>query len=311
MKVVFMGSPAFSVPTLDALVEARFDIGLVVTQPDAPAGRGRHLEETAVKDAARAHGLDIMDWGRGDTAAVTDRVLDLDPDLIVVVAFGRILREPLLSAPKFGCINLHASLLPRWRGVSPVHYAILHGDVWTGVSVMRMDKGVDTGPVHAHQAVAIDPEETAGDLLERLSGIGADLMVRTLRDLGGGRSQPVPQTETGAVYAPKLNRSLSLIRWEKHVVVVNNQIRGLQPWPGATTFFGDKLIKITAARPWSLETPGVEPGTVVGIGEDGLRVACREGLLSISGLQTPGRRPMSAAEYLRGRKIPIGTVFTS
>jgi methionyl-tRNA formyltransferase len=311
LKTVFMGSPAFAVPTLDALVEARRDIQLVVTQPDRKAGRGQHMEETEIKQAARAHGLDVMDWGRGDAAAVTDRVLALEPDVIIVVAFGHILREPLLSAPRYGCINLHASLLPRWRGVSPVHYSLLHGDVWTGVSVMRMNKGVDTGPVFAQQAVAIDHEETAGELLDRLSGIGADVMLRTLHDLENGIAKPEEQNETGAVYAPKLNRSLSPVRWDKHVTTVHNQIRGLQPWPGATTFFGDRLLKITSARPWSMATPGVKPGTVVEINADGIIVACKEGLMVLTGLQNPGRKPMTADEFLRGCKVPVGTVFFS
>ncbi len=146
MRIVYMGSPDFAVPTLDALVEARFDIPLVVTQPDRRAGRGRQLEPTAVKSQAREHGLEVMDWGKGDAAAVTAAIRELNPDAIVVVAFGHILRSALLEMPRFGCLNLHASLLPRWRGVSPIHYSILHGDSWTGVSVMRMDRGVDTGP---------------------------------------------------------------------------------------------------------------------------------------------------------------------
>ncbi len=301
-----MGSPDFAVPTLDALVEARFDMPLVVTQPDRPAGRGRHVEETAVKTAAKAHGLKVLDWGRGDRKAVTAQVLEHEPDVVVVVAFGHILRKPLLEGPPLGCVNLHASLLPRWRGVSPVHYSILHGDAWTGVSVMRMDKGVDTGPVLNQRAVGIDPEETAGDLVARLAGLGADLMVHTLRGLSAEAITPEPQNETGAVYAPKLNRSLSPIRWERHVTSVHNQVRGLQPWPGATTFLNDRLLKITAARPYALSTAEAEPGTVLCANKEGLRVACGEGVLLVTGVQNPGRKPMSAAEFLRGCPVEPG-----
>lgn len=301
-----MGSPDFAVPTLDALVEARVDLPLVVTQPDRPAGRGRRMEPTAVKTAAAAHGLPVLDWGRGDRKAVTERVLELEPDALVVVAFGHILRKAMLEGPPLGCINLHASLLPRWRGVSPIHYAILHGDPWTGVTAMRMDAGVDTGPVLAQRAVAIDPEETAGELTERLAGLGADLMVRTLRSLEAGTVEPEIQNETGAVYAPKLNRSLSPIRWERPVTALHNQIRGLHPWPGATTFLEDRQIKITSARPYALGTADVEPGTVLAAGEDGVRVACGEGVLLATGLQNPGRRPMSAGEFLRGCPIEPG-----
>ncbi len=306
-----MGSPDFAVPTLDALVEARFDIQLVVTQPDRRAGRGRQLEPTSVKTAAAAHGIDVMDWGRGDASAVTEAVLGLNPDAVIVVAFGHILKEPLLSAPRFGCINLHASLLPRWRGVSPVHYSLLHGDEWTGVSIMRMDRGVDTGPVLAHRATPIDPEISAGDLLETLAGLGADLMVHTLRLLESGGVHSEDQNETGAVYAPKLNRSLSPIRWSRPVGTVHNQIRGLMPWPGATTFLGDRQLKITEARPWALMTSAVEPGTVIRCDEDGLVVACGEGSLLITGIQPPGKRPMTAAEFLRGCPIARGAVLKS
>jgi len=311
MRIVLMGSPEFAVPTLDALVEARFELPLVVTQPDRRAGRGRRFEETAVKTAARGHGLDVLDWGAGDKALVTDRVLSCEPEVVVVVAFGHILRRPLLEAAPLGCLNLHASLLPRWRGVSPVHYAIMHGDQWTGVTAMRMDAGVDTGPVLAQRAVGIEPDETSGELTARLAGLGADLMVTTLRALASGNLEPQPQNDTGAVYAPKLNRSLSPIRWERPVTVVHNQIRGLQPWPGATTFVGERLVKITSARPYAMGTPEVEPGTVVRADEEGLRIACGEGVLLVTSLQNPGKVPMSTAEFLRGCPIEPGVRLRS
>jgi methionyl-tRNA formyltransferase len=311
-----MGSPEFAVPTLDALVESRAEIPLVVTQPDRRAGRGRQLEATAVKAAARGHGLPVVEWSAGDAARVTQLVRDAAPDAVVVTAFGHILRQPLLDAPRLGCLNLHASLLPRWRGVAPVHYAIMHGDAWSGVSIMRMDAGVDTGPVLAQHAVAIDPEETAGDLLDRLAGLGADLMVRTLRVFEAGAAQELqpggtPQNETGAVYAPKLNRSLSPLRWERSAVKVHNQVRGLQPWPGATTYLDDRQIKITRARPWSFHTSGDEPGTVLAVVDEGLCVACGEGVLLVTGLQNPGKKPMTAAEFLRGCPIPVGARLRS
>ena len=311
-----MGSPEFAVPTLDALVESRAEIPLVVTQPDRRAGRGRQLEATAVKDAARGHGLPVVEWGTGDAARVTQLVRDAAPDAVVVTAFGHILRQPLLDAPRLGCLNLHASLLPRWRGVAPVHYAIMHGDAWSGVSIMRMDAGVDTGPVLAQHAVAIEPEETAGDLLDRLAGLGADLLVRTLRTLETGTAQQMqcagtPQNETGAVYAPKLNRSLSPLRWERSAVKVHNQVRGLQPWPGATTYLDDRQIKITGARPWSFHTSGDEPGTVLAVVDEGLCVACGEGVLLVTGLQNTGKKPMTAAEFLRGCPIPVGARLRS
>jgi len=306
-----MGSPAFAVPSLEALLEARFDVRLVVTQPDRRSGRGQRLEATDVKRVARAQQLPLIEFGAGDRERVARAVLGELPDAVVVVAFGHILREPLLSGPPLGCLNVHASLLPRWRGVSPVHHAILHGDAWTGVTIMRLDHGVDTGPILSQEAVAIPPEETAGELTERLAGLGADLIVRALRACAAGPVPGEPQGDEGAVYAPKLTRSLSPLRWDRPVTVVANQVRGLQPWPGATTFLGDQLLKITAARPHSFRTAGSPPGTVLAVDPGGIRVACGEGELLVTVVQAPGRRPLEMAEFLRGHTIRPGEVLRS
>ncbi len=311
MKIVFMGSPDFAVPSLEALVEARFDIRLVVTQPDRPAGRGRKMLPTAVKDSAGAHNLPVLDFGPGQRAAVTRAVLETEPDAVVVVAFGHILREPLLSAPPLGCINVHASLLPRWRGVSPVQYSILHGDTWSGVTIMRMDEGVDTGPILAQRPVPIGPEDTAGELLERLAGQGADLLIHTLRGLQNGQVQPHVQGDGGAVYAPKLTRSLSAIRWDRDVVTVHNQIRALAPWPGATTYLGEQLLKVTGARPLSYLVTGKDPGTVLEVGPEGIVVGCGEGLLQLTALQAPGKRALPVDDFLRGFPVKCGSVLRS
>ena len=311
MKIVFMGSPDFAVPSLEALVEARFDLRLVVTQPDRPAGRGRKMLPTAVKAVAVEHGLPVMDFGKGDRRKVTEAVLAEKPDAVVVVAFGHILREPLLSGPPLGCINVHASLLPRWRGVSPVQYAIMHGDTWSGVTIMRMDEGVDTGPILAQRSLGIGPEETAGELLERLAGQGADELIHTLRRLGNDQGQELAQNNDGAVYAPKLTRTLSSIRWDLNVVKVHNQIRALSPWPGTTTYLGDRLLKVTQARPFSFLASGKEPGTVLSLEEGGLVVACGEGALLLTGLQIPGKKTLPVAEFLRGFQIRVGDQLRS
>ena len=311
MRIVFMGSPEFAVPSLDALVEARFDVRLVVTQPDRGAGRGRRLLPTAVKAAATAHGLPVVDFGKGDRKRVTAAVLEAEPDAVVVVAFGHILKEPLLSTPPHGCINVHASLLPRWRGVSPVQYAVMHGDSWTGVTIMRMDEGVDTGPVLAERSVGIGPEETAGELLDRLAGQGADLLIHTLRRLANGQVEPRLQSDEGAVYAPKLTRSLSAVRWDRHCVTVHNQIRALAPWPGTTTYLGEQLLKITEARPCTMAATGREPGTVLACDQEGVMVACGEGAVLLTGLQVPGRKPLPVDAFLRGFALTPGDVLRS
>ncbi len=311
MKIVFMGSPDFAVSSLEALIEARFEVGLVVTQPDRKAGRGRKLLPTAVKEAAQAHNLPVMDFGPGAKSNVTEAVLATEPDAVVVVAFGHILREPLLSTPKYGCINVHASLLPRWRGVSPVQYSIMHGDSWSGVTIMRMDAGVDTGPILAQRSVGIGPQETAGELLERLAGQGADLLIHTLRNLANEQVEPLIQGDEGAVYAPKLTRTLSAIRWDRDVVTVHNQIRALSPWPGTSTYHRDHLLKITEARPMSYHVSGQEPGTVLALLPGGVVISCGEGSLLLTGLQVPGKRPLPVDEFLRGFSIRSGDVLCS
>lgn len=311
MRVVFMGSPDFAVPSLEALIEARFDVRLVVTQPDRPAGRGRHLLPTAVKEVALEHHLPVREFGRGENAAVSAEVLACEPDAIIVAAFGHILREPLLSTPRYGCINVHASLLPRWRGVSPVQYSILHGDTWSGVTIMRMDPGVDTGPILGTRAVPIGPEDTAGELLDRLAGQGADLLLEVLRALPSGQVAPEAQDDAGAVYAPKLTRALSAVRWDRDVVTVHNQVRALQPWPGCTTFLGEQMLKITQARPMSLNPSTREPGTVLAVHDGGVVVACGQGALLLTGLQVPGKKPLPVAEFVRGFAIRAGDVLRS
>ena len=311
MKIVFMGSPDFAVPSLEALVENRFDVSLVVTQPDRRAGRGRKMLPTAVKAVAQGHGIPVLDFGKGDRKMITEAIMAEKPDAVVVVAFGHILREPLLSAPPLGCINVHASLLPRWRGVSPVQYAMMHGDSWTGVTIMNMDKGVDTGPVLAQRAIAIGPEETAGDVLENLAGQGADLLIHTLRNRANGHICALEQTDESAVYAPKLTKTLSAVRWDRDMVTVHNQIRALSPWPGTTSFLGEKILKVTQARPMSNLDPQRKPGTVMSLNEEGVQVACGQGSILLTGLQVPGKRPLPVDEFLRGFEIQVGDVFCS
>ena len=313
MKIVFMGSPEFAVPCLEALSAVGHEIALVVSQPDRPAGRGRRLAPTAVKAAAEAIGLEVLtqDRGRAERERITAAVTAVDPDAVVVVAFGHILREPLLSRPRFGCLNVHFSLLPRWRGVSPVQHAILHGDQWTGVTIMHMDAGVDTGPVLAVAPTPIGARESGGDLLERLGGLGPELLLTTLADLGAGRSRAEAQTDDGAVYAPKLSKGLSPVRWARDAVTVHNQIRALDPFPGTTSFLDEKLLKIGRAEIVTLNAGPVAPGTVTAVSEDGIEVACGEGRVRLLNLQAPGRRMLPAADFQRGFPIAVGEVFTS
>lgn len=308
-----MGSPDFAVPCLDALQVHEHEVALVVSQPDRPVGRGRRCRPTAVKDAAEAANLRVItqDRGAAERRRVEEAVGGLTPDVAVVVAFGHILREPLLSAPRHGCINVHFSLLPRWRGMSPVQQALLHGDQWTGVSIIRMDAGVDTGPLLGVRPVAIDPRETGGDLLARLGRIGAEELVAALERLATDTAEPVAQRDEGAVYAPRLTRSLSPVRWDRDVVTVHNQIRALDPFPGTTSYLADQPLKLGRAEPAGLHATGSPPGTVLAAGAEGVVVACGTGSLRLLSLQAPGRRMLPAADFLRGFSVAVGQVFTS
>jgi len=313
MRIVFMGSPQFAVPCLDDLLEAGHEVALIVSQPDRPAGRGRRLAPTAIKAAAIDRGLPVLTQDRGvqERERITTAVAAARPDAVVVVAFGHILREPLLSLPRFGCLNVHFSLLPRWRGVSPVQHAILHGDLWTGVSVMRMDAGVDTGPVLAVLPTPIDARETGGELLDRLGDLGGEVLVRTLADVATGTSEPRPQGDVGVVYAPKLTKGLSPVRWDRDAITVHNQVRALSPAPGTTSFLGDKLLKIGRTEPVGLCSDQAAPGTVLAVDDTGLVVACGEGQIRLLELQAPGRRMLAVAEFLRGCLVEPGQVFRS
>ena len=313
MNIVFMGSPQFAVPCLDGLLDGGHEVPLVISQPDRPAGRGRRLAPTAVKAAAQDRGLEVLtqDRGRRERERITGVVGDIAPDAVVVVAFGHILKEPLLSLPRHGCINVHFSLLPRWRGVSPVQHAILHGDQWTGVTVMRMDAGVDTGPILSVRPTPVEPRETGGEMLDRLGDLGALQLVETLAGLDAGRVRATPQIDTGAVYAPMLNKSLAPVRWDRPAVTVHNQIRALDPFPGTTSYLGDKLLKIGAAEPGGLHSGGEAPGTILTVATDGVEVACGEGRVRLLRLQAPGRRMLPVGEFLRGFPIEPGQAFTS
>jgi methionyl-tRNA formyltransferase len=313
VNIVFMGSPEFAVPCLEALLDAGHAIPLVVSQPDRPVGRGRKLGPTAVKSAAEAAGLPVLtqDRGRAERRRIEDAVAALAPDAVVVVAFGHILREPLLSLPRHGCLNVHFSLLPRWRGMSPVQQALLHGDAWTGISIMRMDEGVDTGPLLAVHPVPVDGRETGGDLLERLGQLGAERLLDTLAGLDAGTVAPEAQSDEGAVYAPQLSKSLSPVRWDRDAVTVHNQIRALDPFPGTTSYLGDKLLKIGQAEPAGLHAGRAAPGTVLAVDDHGVVVACGQGRVRLLAMQAPGKRMLPVAEFLRGFPLHVGQVFTS
>jgi len=301
LRVAFAGTPAFSVPPLQALLTHHLVVG-VLTQPDRPAGRGRELRASPVKEAALAAGLAVQQPQslRNDPAAV-ETLRAWRPDVLVVVAYGLILPPAVLSLPHRGCLNIHASLLPRWRGAAPIQRAIQAGDAVSGVTIMQMDAGLDTGPMLLRGSLPIGPETIAGELHDALSVLGARLIVDALADCEAGRLRPEPQPEAGVTYAAKLARSEALIDWSQPAARIDRQIRAFNPWPVAETRVDGVPLKLLRSRlPQESRPPaGAPAGTVLGLHGDALEVACGDGQrLQVLTLQRPGRRAVGARDYL-------------
>ena len=301
MRLVFMGTPDFSVPVLDALVAAGHDIAAVYCQPPRPAGRGKKDRPTPVQARAEALGLPVRHPTSLRNAEAQAAFAALGADVAVVVAYGLILPQPVLDAPRLGCLNIHASLLPRWRGAAPIHRAILSGDPETGIAIMQMEAGLDTGPVLMSEATPIGAEETTGGLHDRLSQMGARMIVETLAHLPD--LTPVPQPEAGITYAEKIDKAEARIDWHQSAEAVDRQIRGLSPFPGAWTLAGDQRLKLLGSR---LAEGRGAPGEVLA---GGFRVACGEGAVEITRAQKPGRGAQDAESFLRGFELPPGTIL--
>ena len=303
-----MGSPDFALPTLDALIDSiRFRPVAVVSQPDRGKGRGKKLLPTPVKARAIDCGLPVREMSRSNYAEVVGWLKELAPDVIVVVAFGIILKKDLLELPPMGCLNVHASLLPKYRGVSPVQAALLSGDTHTGCTTMKIDEGIDTGDVLMQETVDIGPGDTAGTLTGRLADLGAGLMVRTLDGLLDGLVSPQPQGDEGSTYVKKIKKTHGKIDWSLDAVDVWRRVRAMTPWPSAYTFHNKKrliLIETTAASPGD---PRAIPGTVMSLAP--LTIACGDGTLEISRLKPEGKKAMTPAAYIAGHALKTGDVF--
>ncbi len=295
MKIVFMGTPDFSVPALDALVEAGHEILCVYTQPPRPAGRGKKDRPSPVQTRAEALGLPVRHPKSLRSADAQAEFTALGADIAVVVAYGLILPQPILDAPRLGCLNIHASLLPRWRGAAPIHRAIMAGDRETGVCIMQMEAGLDTGPVLLRRATLIGATDTAGDLHDRLAGLGAEMIVETLARLPD--LTPEPQPDTGVTYADKIDKAEARIDWSRPANEVARHINGLSPFPGAWTEIDGERLKLLRAEPTDANAP---PGTHLG----GFRIACGSGAVRILVAQRQGKRPMTTEDLLRGLKLP-------
>ena len=301
MRIVFMGTPEFSVPVLDALVEAGHDIAAVYCQPPRPAGRGKKDRPTPVHARAAELGLKVRHPVSLKGAAEQAEFAALRADVAVVVAYGLILPQPVLDAPAHGCLNIHASLLPRWRGAAPIHRAIMAGDAQTGICIMQMEAGLDTGPVLLRSTTPIRAEETTASLHDRLSGMGAALIVRALDSLD--TLTPMPQPEEGVTYAHKIDKSEARIDWAASAEEVDRKIRGLSPFPGAWTEIDGQRVKLLASR---LATGAGTPGTLL---DDTLTVACGRGAIQLLRLQRAGKGAQDARTFLRGFPLDKGRQF--
>lgn len=303
MRIAFLGTPDFSVPALDALIAAGHEIACVYTQPPRPAGRGQGERRSAVHDRADAAGIPVRTPAILREEAEQAAFAALELDAAVVVAYGLILPQPVLDAPRHGCINIHASLLPRWRGAAPIQRAILAGDAETGITIMQMDAGLDTGPELLREAVPITAETNAGMLHDTLAELGGRLIVEALRGVADGRLTPVPQPDTGDTYATKIERGEERIVWSLDAASLDRHVRAFAPWPGAWFEHDGERIKVLAATP--AEADGAR-GTVL---DDALTVACGDGALRLLKVQRAGKGAMDAADFLRGRPIAPGTVL--
>ncbi len=308
-RIAFFGTPDFALPTLQALVSAGRVPLVVVTQPDRPAGRGQRVQAPVVARWAREQGIEVWQPARVRDVDAIERVRELKLDLAVVAAFGQIFPRELLDAPRLGCVNVHASLLPRHRGAAPVQAALLAGDAATGVSIMRMEEGLDTGPVLLRGCTRIVGHETAGELLPRLAHLGAALMLEALAGLEAGTVIEMPQSSEGVTYAPKLTKENARVDWSQPATVVSRQLRALTPWPGASAELAAAPIKLLAGKP--LDESSAEPaGRLLGMRNGALAVACGEGtVFGIERLQRPGRRELPAAELLRGERLGADARF--
>ena len=322
MRIVFMGTPDFSVPALKALVEAGHQVIAVVTQPDKPKGRGKEVQMTPVKIQAMEYGIPVYQPAKVREASFVEVLKGLEADVYVVIAFGQILPKAVLELPKYGCINIHASLLPKYRGAAPIQWCVIDGERETGITTMMMDVGLDTGDMLEKAVIPIEEKETGGSLHDKLSMAGGDLILSTLKKLEEGTLVRTPQTDEGTCYARMLTKSLGDIDWNQGAVSIERLIRGLNPWPSAYTMWNGKTIKIWAAdviagreaadflseSGVSAET-GTAPGTVVCSDKRGLVVSTGGGLLSIRELQMEGKKRMDTPAFLRGYPIPAGDVF--
>lgn len=323
MNIVFMGTPDFAVSALEAIIEAGHRVKAVVTQPDKPKGRGKEIQMTPVKECAAAHGIPVFQPIRVKDAEAVETLRKYNADIFVVAAFGQILSEEILNMPKYGCVNIHASLLPKYRGSAPIQWAIINGETVSGVTIMQMDKGIDTGDMLMKSEVAIDPGETGDSLHDKLAQAGARLIVEALPKIESGDITPVKQNDADSCYAKMLQKSMSRIDWYQSAESLDRLIRGLISWPGASTVYRGKALKIWEEQVTPQEelkgkaaaagagNKDAEPGTVICVEKEAFYVQTSEGILKISAVQPEGKKRMAVKDFLLGYQVKEGEMLGS
>ena len=304
-----MGTPDFAVPTLKALVASGHEISAVVTQPDRPGGRGKKLRPSPVKVLAGEHGIEVLQPEKASDPAFCERIREKEPDLIIVVAYGQILRKRLLAIPGWGVINIHASLLPKLRGAAPIQWAVLNDEPITGLTIMQMDEGLDTGPILYQEEVPILRDETAGQLHDRLAAMGGELMVRCLERMSEGRITEKAQDHAASTYAPKIEKEMAMIDWAQPVTRIYARIRGLDPSPGAYALLKGNAVKLFSSTVLDDAWDGGVPGRVANSREGELVVETGLGRVGIREIQYPGKKRLPVSDFLRGFPVPEGTLL--
>lgn len=308
MRIVFAGTPEFAVASLDELYKKGHDISLVISQMDRPRGRGKKLQSTPVKKKAIELGLDVYQPNNINSEESIKKLKEINPDFLIVVAYGQILRKQVLEIPNIETLNVHASLLPKYRGAAPINWSIINGEKMTGVTIMRVEEGLDTGDMISKISTAIDDEDDAISIHDRLSSLGGELLVATLDDIIEGRAVFTPQNDEESSYAPILSREDGRIDWVTNSIEIFNQVRGLKPWPGTFTHYEDQKIKIHKLMVTDKKSLG-EAGEIIQVSNDGIYVNTKDKVVIIEELQFPNKRSMKVSEYLAGNKLDIGIIL--
>lgn len=310
MKIVYMGTPDFAVPALAALVDAGYEVAGVVTQPDKPKGRGKTLVPTPVKEEALKHRIPVYQPKKVREPEFVETLKEIGPDIIIVAAFGQIIPKEILDMPEFGCINIHASLLPKYRGAAPIQQAVINGDEEAGITIMKMGTGLDTGDMISQASVLLTKDETGGSLFDRLADLGAELLVKTLPSIFDRTAVYEPQPEESPTpYAGMITKQMGLLDFHKSAEELERLIRGMDPWPSAYTFLNGKSLKVWKAAVEQNVSGQEEPGTVTGTDKEGIHVSCGQGSLILKEIQLEGKKRMDAAAFLRGYPVETGTML--